>query len=228
MLVKNWMNEKVHFIDADESFQDAVEKMKSNRISLLPVMSKGKLVGVVTDQDLKKASASDATTLEIHELMYLLSKIKVKEIMSNNPVTVPPDFTMEETAHLLMNHKLSGVPVVDYDGEVIGVITKTDLFNLFISISGFGKRGVQIACRIEDRPGSIKEITDIIRECGYRLASILTSYEKVPQGYRNVYIRMYDINRRSFGELLETVGKKCNLLYMVDHREGKREIYKQD
>jgi acetoin utilization protein AcuB len=96
-----------------------------------------------------------------------------------------------------------------------------------MSISGFGKRGAQIACQIEDRPGSIKEVTDIVREHGGRLASILTSYERVPKGYRNLYVRMYDINRPTFENLLSALKGKCKLLYMVDHREGKREIYTQ-
>lgn len=225
MLVKNWMSKTLHVIDVDDSFQDAVEKMRKNRIKMLPVLEKGKLVGIVTDRDLKRASASDATTLEIHELLYLISKIKVKSIMSGNPITVPPDFTMEETAGVLMANKISGAPVVDYDGEVKGVITKTDLFKLFISISGFGERGIQLACRLEDRPGSIKDVTDIIREHGCRLTSILTSYENAPEGYRNVYIRIYSIHRPTLGRLLSVVKEKCQLLYMVDHREGKREIY---
>src|SRR5210317_676862 len=107
MLVKNWMSKNVITIDANDSMQNATKLLKEHGIRMLPVMKKNRLVGIVTDRDLKKASASDATTLEIHELLYLLSEIKVKEIMTKDPITVPPDYTAEETAQVLMDSKIS-------------------------------------------------------------------------------------------------------------------------
>jgi acetoin utilization protein AcuB len=225
MLVKNWMNKKAVTIDVSESMQDAISTLKEHHILMLPVLDKGKLVGIITDRDLKKASASDATTLEIHELMYLLSKIKIKEIMTKNPITVPADFTLEETAEILLKNKISGVPVMDTGGKVIGTITQGDIFKAFLSLSGFGKRGIQFAFLIEDRPGSIKEVSDVIREFGGRMVSILTSYDGVPEGHRKLYIRAFDINREATGKLKERLKEKAKLLYVVDHRENKREIY---
>ena len=225
MLVKNWMNKPAITIDKHSSMQEAMNLMKTHRITLLPVMDKNRLVGVLTDRDLKKASASDATTLEMHELLYLLSTIKVKDIMSVNPVTVPPDFTIEETAELLLVNKISGVPVVDKNGIVVGVISHTDLFKVIISLTGIGKRGIQFAFCLEDRQGSIQDVAQIIRRFGGRMASILTSYEKAPEGYRNVYIRMYGINRLKLEELKAALKEKATLLYMVDHRNNNREIY---
>jgi acetoin utilization protein AcuB len=225
MLVKNWMNKPAITIDKHSSMQDAMNQMKTHRITLLPVMDKNRLVGVLTDRDLKKASASDATTLEMHELLYLLSTIKVKDIMSPNPISVPPDFTIEETAELLLANKISGVPVVDSDGSVVGVITHTDLFKVIISLTGVGKRGIQFAFCLEDRQGSILEVAQIIRRFGGRMASILTSYEKAPEGYRNVYIRTYSIDRLKLEELKAALKEKATLLYMVDHRNNNREIY---
>jgi acetoin utilization protein AcuB len=225
MLVKNWMHKPAITIDKHGSMQDAMNLMKTHHISLLPVLDKNRLVGVITDRDLKKASASEATTLEMHELLYLLSTIKVKDIMSVNPVTVPPDFTIEETAELLLAHKISGVPVVDKNGIVVGVISHTDLFKVIISLTGIGKRGIQFAFCLEDRQGSIQDVAQIIRRFGGRMASILTSYEKAPEGYRNVYIRMYGINRLKLEELKAALKEKATLLYMVDHRNNNREIY---
>jgi acetoin utilization protein AcuB len=225
MLVKNWMNKPAITIDKHSSMQEAMNLMKTHRITLLPVMDKDRLIGVLTDRDLKKASASDATTLEMHELLYLLSTIKVKDIMSPNPISVPPDFTIEETAELLLTHKISGVPVVDNDGSVVGVITHTDLFKVIISLTGIGKRGIQFAFCLEDRQGSILEVAQVIRRFGGRMASILTSYEKASEGYRNVYIRMYGIDRLKLEELKAALKEKATLLYMVDHRNNKREIY---
>ncbi|MBI5591491.1 MAG: CBS domain-containing protein [Deltaproteobacteria bacterium] len=224
MLVKNWMNKPAITIDKHSSMQEAMNLMKTHRITLLPVMDKNRLVGVVTDRDLKKASPSGATTLEIHELLYLLSTIQIKDIMSPKPISVPPDFTIEETAELLLANKISGVPVVD-DGSVVGVITHTDLFKVIISLTGIGKKGIQFAFCLEDRQGSILDVAQIIRGFGGRIASILTSYEKAPEGYRNVYIRMYSIDRIKLEELKSALKAKATLLYMVDHRNNSREIY---
>ena len=225
MLVKKWMRKDVITIDEKESMGDAINLMKKNDIRMIPVMKKGKLVGIVTDRDLKRASASDATTLEMHELLYLLADIKIKNIMTRDPITVSPHDTVEETAELLLNNKISGAPVVDEKGKIVGTITQTDLFRVLISLTGVGNRGVQFAFQLEDRPGSIKEVADIIRKYGGRMASILSSYDKVPEGYRNVYIRIYNINRSKLPEVKEELREKADLLYMVDHRENKREVY---
>ena len=225
MLVKNWMNKPAITIDKNSSMQEAISLMKSHRISLLPVTYKDRLVGVLTDRDLKRASASDATTLEVHELLYLLSTIKIKDIMSPNPISVPPDFTIEETAELLLSKKISGVPVVDDEGAIVGVITHSDLFKVIISLTGVGKRGIQFAFCLEDRPGSIFDVAQIIRQYGGRMSSILTSYEKAPEGYRHVYIRMYGIDRSNLDALKASLKEKAIVMYMVDHRNNNREIY---
>ena len=227
MLVKNWMSKNVITIDANDSMQDAMKLLKKHGIRRLPVMQKNKLVGIVTDRDLKKASASDATTLEIHELLYLLSQIKVKDIMTKDPITVPPDYTVEETAQLLLENKISGVPVMDAGGKVVGTITQTDLFRVLISLTGIGSGGIQFGFQVEDRPGSIKEVADIIREFGGRMVSILTSYDGVPEGYRNVFIRMRSIERSRLQILKARLSEKASLLYMIDHQEDKREIFSE-
>jgi acetoin utilization protein AcuB len=219
------MSKNVVTINEDDSMQDAMKLMKQHSIRMLPVLKNGSLVGVVTDRDLKRASASDATTLDVHELLYLISKIKVKNIMSKNPISVPPDLTVEETAEILLNNKISGVPVIDTNAKVVGTITQTDLFRVLIALTGVGKRGIQFAFQIEDRPGSIKDLADPIRKHGGRMVSILTSYENVPDGFRRVYIRMYGVDRAKLPILREELRKVAKLLYIVDHRENKREIY---
>ncbi len=225
MLVKNWMSKNVVTINEDDSMQEAMKLMKQHGIRMLPVLKDGALTGVVTDRDLKRASASDATTLDVHELLYLISKIKVKNIMSKSPVAVPPDLTVEETAEILLNNKISGVPVVDEKGRVVGTITQTDLFRVLIALTGVGKRGIQFAFQIADRPGSIKDLADPVRRHGGRMVSILTSYDNVPDGFRKVYIRMYGMDRDKLPILKEELAKVATILYMVDHRENRREIY---
>jgi len=225
LLVENWMNPNVITVDADDSMLDATKILKEHNIRHLPVLEKGKLVGVITDRDLKRASPSDATSLEAHELLYLIANIKVREIMTKNPITVPYNYTIEEAAEILLQAKISGMPVVDKDGDVIGTITQTDLFKVLISLTGVGKKGVQFAFLLEDRAGSIKEVADIIRSYGGRMASILSSYEKAPEGHRYVYIRMYDVDREKMPQLKEALKKKAKVLYIVDSRDDKREIF---
>ena len=225
MLVKNWMSKNAITANINDSMQDAMKYLKEHDIHMLPVMKKGKLVGIITDRDLKKASASDATTLEVHELLYLLMKIKVKDIMTRDVITVPPDYTMEETAQVLQKNRISGAPVVDADGQLVGTITQTDLFRVLISLTGVGNGGIQFGFQVEDRPGSIKEVADIIRIYGGRMVSILSSYDNVPEGSRKVYIRMRSIERSRLQMLIEDLSTKATLLYIVDRRENKREIY---
>jgi len=225
MLVSKWMSKNVITIDVDDSMQEAVKLMKQRDIRMLPVLKKRKLVGVVTDRDLKRASASDATTLDVHELLYLVSKIKVGNIMTKDPITVPQNFTVEETAVVLLKNKISGAPVVDQNGQLVGTITQTDLFRVLVSLTGVGKGGIQFAFQLEDRPGSIKEVADVIRLYGGRMVSILTSYEDVPDGYRKVFIRMHSIERVRLQLLKEELSYKAALIYMVDHRENIREIF---
>ena len=225
MLVKNWMSKNVIAVDINDSMSDAIKLLKENDIKMMPVLKKGKLVGVVTDRDLKRASASDATTLDVHELLFLVSKIKIKDIMTKDPIMIPEDFTVEERAEVLLKNKISGAPVIDNEGKVVGAITQTDLFKVLISLTGVGTKGLQFAFLLKDDPGSIKVIADAIRKYGGRMVSILTSYENATQGYRKVYIRMYDIDRAELEKLKEELGKKATLLYMVDHKKNKREIY---
>jgi len=225
MLVRDWMSKEVITVNAEDSMHNATKMLKEHRINILPVMEEDKLVGVITDRDLKRASASDATTLEIHELFYALLRIKIRDIMTKDPITVSPDFTVEETAEILLNNRISGVPVVNEVNDVVGVITKTDLFKVLISLTGIRKRGIQFAFLLEDRPGSIKEVADIFRKQGARMVSILSTYDDVQEGYRKVYIRIYDIERPNLKKLKEELKKDFKVLYMVDLRENKREIY---
>jgi acetoin utilization protein AcuB len=152
-------------------------------------------------------------------------KIKVKDIMTRDVITVPPDYTVEETAQVLQKNRISGAPVVDADGQLVGTITQTDLFRVLISHTGVGNGGIKFGFQVEDRAGSIKEVADIIRIYGGRMVSILSSYDNVPEGYRKVYIRMRSIERAKLQNLVPDLVSKAELLYMVDHTENNREIY---
>ena len=220
MRIKNWMSQNVIVVDENESMINATKILKKNNIRMLPVLKKDKLIGVITDSDLKKASASDATALEIHELLYLLSKIKVKNILTEKPITVHPDFTLGECAEILLENKISGAPVVEGEDNVVGVITQIDIYKALISLTGVSKKGIHFAVKVEDRPGSIREVTDIVRKYGGRLVSILTSYDNVEESFRKVFIRMYGIDDKVLKNLLDDISYAVELLYFVDHRKN--------
>ena len=227
MLVKYWMSKEVVTISPGDSMKRAMDLIKKHQIHQLPVMKDNKLVGMLSDGDLKRASASDATTLDVHELIYLLDKIKVADIMSRPAITVPQDYTIEEAAEILQKHKIAALPVVDGQGDLKGIITQNDLFSALVSLTGLHDRGMHIAILLEDRPGSIMEVANLVRQVGGKMASIMTSYKRCQEGYRRVYFRVYKIDREKTESLLEQIGRVAQLLYMVDHRENRRKIFSE-
>ena len=225
MLVKNWMSKEVITVGADDSMQNAIYILQEQNIKILPVMDDATLVGIISDRDLKKASPSDATTLDMHELLFLISKIKVRDLMKKPVYTAKPDDTVEEAAALLLEKKISGLPVVDENNRLVGIITRSDIFRVLLSLSGLGKKGIQFAIQIKDMPGIIKEVRELIHEHGGRTASILSSSDNAPDGFLNFYFRIYQIDRQKLPSLLDRIREKGLLLYVVDHRENKRTIY---
>jgi acetoin utilization protein AcuB len=222
MLVKYWMTTDPVTAAPDTSVMKASQLMKENNVRRLPVVGKdGKLVGIVTDRDLKEASPSKATTLDVHELYYLLSELKVKDIMSRKVISIGPEETVEKAAVMMLEHKVTGLPVVDND-KVVGILSQGDVFRVLISITGVYRGGVQIAFNLADRPGSIKEVADVIRKHGGRMVSILSSYDLCEEGCRNVYIRIADLAEDKLQALIKELEGNFPLLHW--HREELRNI----
>jgi acetoin utilization protein AcuB len=225
MLVKDWMTTDVITIGPEDTLPDAMRLMGENRIRMLPVVDGGNLIGILSDRDVKRAWASDATTLDKHELTYVLEQIKIKEVMTKKAVTVPFDFTLAETAEVLFEHRISGVPVVDHGGKIVGVITQDDLFREMVTLAGVKERGILFAVEVEDRPGTVRDVTDVIRKYGGRMASIMISYDHVQEGFRRVYIRMYAVDRSRLDQLKGELKAAAKMIYLVDLRENVREIF---
>ncbi len=127
MLVNELMNRGAVNIDVNDSLFEAIKLVNRLNIGRLMVMQKGKLVGIVSDRDLRRAAPSNATDLEIHEMRYLLDKVKIKEIMTPNPVTVRQHDTVAHAAKIMNEKKISGLPVVDQANRVIGVLSRSDI-----------------------------------------------------------------------------------------------------
>mgnify|MGYP001579329994 CR=1 FL=1 len=127
MKIQDLMNTKLETVLDSDPMSVAMRKLREKKIKHLPVLnSSGKLVGIVTDRDLKRANASDATTLEIHELLYLLDKVKVRQIMTRNPVVARPDAGVGAAARLMAQKGIGAMPVCR-EGKLVGMITTTDL-----------------------------------------------------------------------------------------------------
>jgi acetoin utilization protein AcuB len=225
MLVRNWMCRSPIIFKADAPLQEAIDLLAKQEVHMLPVVDKDQLSGVITDSDIKRASTSEVFSLEDPELAKSISRIKVKAIMNNKPVTVREDHTIEEAAAMLFVHDISGAPVVNQSGKVVGIITKNDIFRSVISLTGIKKKGIQFGLKLKDRPGAIKEITDLIREYGGRVASILSTGRGDEEVYFNVYIRAYGLDLPNRLRLKEAIKSKAEMLYAVDHEENTREIY---
>lgn len=225
MLVNDWMNSPVITVDVSDTMHKAVNLMHEHNIGMLPVLENGKLVGIVTDRDLKRSAPSDVVLFDIKDIVYHLARVHVGAIMTPNPIALRPDHTIEEAAQTLREHNISGCPVLDGEDQIAGIITKNDIFNALTSACGIINKGIQFGLLVEDRPGSIKEVTDVIRNYKARLVSILTTYDKAPDGYRCLYIRVFQVNREKLPQLKEELAKTARLLYMVDLRDGNRETY---
>lgn len=189
MLVRKWMSKNPIVIEENASLSEAINLLKQHKIRRLPVLKKEELVGIISDRDLKEASPSKVTSLDIWELHYLMSKIKVRTVMTRNPITVSPDTTLERAAILMFDNKIGGLPVIDRDRKLVGILTEQDVFKALINITGARFAANRISIVVSDTPGSIKEVMDIMRKHEFKYNSILSTHEGIPQGYREVLIR---------------------------------------
>jgi len=224
MLVKKWMTKDVSTVDIDDSMKTAIKLMEDYNIRRIPVLKKDRLKGIVSYLDINRESASQANALAVSELNYLIEKIKVKDIMSANPKTISPHDTVEEAAVVMLEQKIGSLPVIDSNGKLIGIITESDIFKVLISMTGIKQGGIQFAFNLPDKSGSIKEVADVFRSYGGSMLSIMTSYEHAEKGYRQVYIRMKNIEREELNKLINEL-KRFDLLYIVDNQERTRKIF---
>ena len=161
MLVGERMSKPVITISPDMPISEALNLMKKEHIRRAPVVRDGKLAGIVSDKDLLNASPSPVTTLSIWEMNYLLSKVTVSQVMSTNVMAVTEDTPIEQAARIMADNKIGGLPVMR-DGHVVGIITETDLFKVFLELLGAREPGVRVTALVEDRPGELADITEAI------------------------------------------------------------------
>lgn len=219
MLIRNWMTSSVISVKEDASMLKVSKLMKEHGIKRVPVVDdENKLIGIVSDRDIKEASPSKATTLDIHELSYLLSELKIKDIMTKDPVAVSPMDTIEQVALIMLEKKLTGLPVVDWEHKLVGIITEADIFKIFTEISGVKLGGIQFALELSEEPGTLPPVLDLIRENGGRLISVLTGGYKNEGTMRDVYIRIRPMGEEEEKNLIEKVKANCKVVYWADDK----------
>ena len=163
MLVGERMTHPVVYVSPEMPIQDALQLMKKENIRRVPVVKDGKLVGIVSDKDLLNASPSQATSLSVWELHYLLSKITVSEVMTKSVIVVSEDTPIEEAARIMADNKIGGLPVMRGSG-VVGIITETDIFRLMLELTGAREAGIRATFLLEDKPGELAKVTGAVAE----------------------------------------------------------------
>lgn len=174
MKVRERMSRDLAVVTPETSIADAFQLMQERRIRRLPVMSKNKLVGIVTIKDLNRVSPSSATSLSIFELNYLLVKTKIKDILPKNKevITIEADANIERAAVLMREHQIGGIPVLE-NGELVGIITETNIFDAFIDILGANRPGTRIDMEVDERVGAVAAVTGIIAQHGISIENIV-------------------------------------------------------
>lgn len=194
MLIKDWMATTILTVDANTSVMRAGRTMKDNNIRRLPVVSQGKLAGIITDRDLKEASPSSKTDMDLHEMYYLLSEMKVKDVMSANPIRLTLNDTLEKAALVMLNEKISGLVITDDDEGLVGLLSESDVLRGFIHATGIQDGALQFVMEIPDTGGNVTKLIDVLRQNRARVLSILTSFDDAPAGFKRVSIRTMPYN----------------------------------
>ncbi len=221
MLIKDWMATAILTVDANTSVMRATRTMKENSIRRLPVLSHGKLIGIITDRDLKEASPSSTSEMDIHEMYYLLSEMKVKDVMTDKCIALKQDDTLEKAALVMLKERISGIMILDENENLVGLLSETDIMRGFIQATGIQDGSYQYVIDMPDEPGSVTRVMDLLRKKDTRVLSILTSFEDAARGMKRVSIRISadENTAKELGKEIESLDK-YHILF-----QGKDELH---
>lgn len=175
MIVAKRMMRNPVSVDENDSMKKAMDLLRERDIRHLPVLKDGdKLVGILTERDIKQASPSPATALEIREIYYLLDKVKIKQIMTRRPYTISSTAPIEEAALIMREKKIGCLPVVDA-GKLVGILTETDILDAFIESMGVSGPGYRMELALPNRPGMLFEVLKLMRDFDANVVSVATA-----------------------------------------------------
>jgi acetoin utilization protein AcuB len=189
----------------DQTLLKAMTLIQQKRIRHLPVVQGGTVVGMVTDHDIRRAGASDSTSLSVFELNYMMDQIKVANFMTKKVITVSPDDPIEVAAKLIYDHKIGALPVVE-KGQLVGLISSLDILETFIEVLGIHQPSVRIELELENRIGALADTTKIFKELGLYLVSAVTLPEEEGQKTRGAVFRVSPTDEKKLKDYLRTVG----------------------
>jgi acetoin utilization protein AcuB len=208
------MSSPVISIHPDMPIRDALNLMHKEHIRRLPVVNeRGELVGIVAERDLLQASPSNATSLSVWELNYLIGKVAVGEIMTHDVITVTEDAPLEAAARIMADNKIGGLPVIR-ENSVVGIITETDLFKIFLELLGAREPGVRLTALIPNIPGELADLTKIIFDLGGNIVALGTFLGDCLEN-REVTVKVTDVDAQVLREAVEPVIER-----VVDVREA--------
>jgi acetoin utilization protein AcuB len=197
------MQSRVITVKPKTTLPEAMKLSAERGVRHLPVVDGAELVGIVSDRDLKRAMASSATSLERHELTYLLEKLNVEEIMTRPVVTIGPIFPVEEAARLMVKEKISALPVTE-GGRLIGIVTETDVLELFVRAMGAGEPSSRLDIVVKDRPSALSEIVELVESHAAPILSVVTLKNRA--GFKEAVLRVGTINPGAAIKALEAKG----------------------
>ena len=170
MFVGERMSHPVISVTPEMPINEVLAMFKKERIRRAPVIKDGKLLGIVSERDLLNASPSPVTSLSIWEMNYLISKVTIKQVMSKKVKTVDVDTPIEEAARIMADSKIGGLPVMQ-SGKLVGMITETDLFRIFLELMGAREKALRVTILVEDKPGQLAKVTKAVADAGVNFIS---------------------------------------------------------
>lgn len=206
MLVGERMTKPVVHISPQMSIQEALQLMRKENIRRTPVVKEGKIVGIVSDKDLLNASPSQATSLSIWELNYLLSKITISDVMTQEVIVVTEDTPIEEAARIMADNKIGGLPVLK-GSTLVGIITETDIFRLMLELTGAREDGIRATFLLADEPGELTKVTSAIAKKNGNIIALGT-FTGDSQTTREVMMKVGRIEEDEFKEILDSFAIK--------------------
>lgn len=215
MFVRDRMSSPPVTITPRTPYQEALKLMQDRGFRRLPVVNKkGELIGIVSERDLLYAAPSQASSLSIWELNYLLSRLEIQTIMTKKVITTTPDTPIEDAANVMAAKKIGGLPVVDDDNHVVGVITETDIFKAFVEMLGTGQPGLRLTLEIPERVGVLAELSLAIAEEGGNIISVGSFAGSSPKT-RRLLVKVRGMSKGQLVNVLERLGDK-----VIDARES--------
>jgi acetoin utilization protein AcuB len=170
------------------------------------VDEKGKLIGIVAQTDMLHASPSSATTLTVFEINYLLANLHIKEVMSVPPITVPEDAPLEEAAKVMVEKKIGCLPVMR-NGELVGVITETDIFESFVEVLGGAEASLRVTVRVRDVQGELARLAGVIAGLGGNICSVARFGSEDPE-YCYITFRLEGVEEEVLVPALEDAAEQ--------------------